>query len=267
MLIMQKIRLFYLAVLIFISSSCTQKLTAVDIVNKVITAVDTIETIYYKQDMLRSNPRQPEDTIFRHREMYFKRLIGDSLVGVKGHWYMYVNDTVNVIFEDIYDGDRLIRKNNRDSVIRVYDFIKYPEFRQKPFWGHNTLYGMQHALRYMLDHMDSYNLNRINDTIFLNKLCFQISVLLENMTSAPGFATKLVDAPGAVSRTVYIIDRQTYYPLGMKAVNHDLSNPDQRFFIDQTYYDIQFNIEIDDKAQFNTSTDSFSGYAIKEIRH
>ncbi|MCB0824469.1 MAG: hypothetical protein KDC09_17360, partial [Bacteroidales bacterium] len=70
--------------------------------------------------------------------MYFKRLPSDSIVGVQGHWYMYVNDRENVVFEDIYDGNRLIRKNNQDSIVSIYDLDKYSEFKRKHFWSHNT---------------------------------------------------------------------------------------------------------------------------------
>ncbi len=93
--------------------------------------------------MSRTNPRDINDTIFRYREMYFKRLITDSIVGVKGRWKMYINDKENVIYEDIYDGNRLIRKNNGDSAARIYDLVKYPDSKKDHFWSHNTLYGMQ----------------------------------------------------------------------------------------------------------------------------
>ena len=75
---------------------------------------------------------------------------------------MYSNDKVKVNFEDIFDGERLIRKNNRDSFARVYDLNKYPDFRKEHFWSHNTLFGMQHEFRFMLDNTDSYTFERLN---------------------------------------------------------------------------------------------------------
>ncbi|PLW93207.1 MAG: hypothetical protein C0592_06855, partial [Marinilabiliales bacterium] len=58
--------------------------TAIEILQNTINAIDSVETIYYKQDMRRTNPQNLNDTIFRYREMYFKRLITDSIVGVQG---------------------------------------------------------------------------------------------------------------------------------------------------------------------------------------
>lgn len=115
-----------LSIVLIVLNSCNEKETPSEILQKAINTIDTVETIYYKQDMSRSNPQNINETIFRFREMYFKRLITDSIVGVKGHWYMYVNDKENVIYEDIYDGNRVIRKNNRDSLAVIYDLIKYP---------------------------------------------------------------------------------------------------------------------------------------------
>jgi len=134
---MKKNRFLYsaLGIILMLSTFCYKQETSADILQKTINAIDAIETIYYKQDMARTNPRNLNDTIFRYREMYFKRLITDSIVGVKGHWYMYLNNKEKVIYEDIYDGNRLIRKNNRDSVARIYDLIKYPGFKREHFWG------------------------------------------------------------------------------------------------------------------------------------
>ena len=111
---------------LIIISSCSEKKTAADILQKTINSIDTIETVYYKQDMSRTNPQNINDTISRFREMYFKRMIADSIVGVKGHWYMYIDDKKKVIYEDIYDGNKLIRKNNHDSIAKIYDLAKYP---------------------------------------------------------------------------------------------------------------------------------------------
>jgi hypothetical protein len=65
-----------------IITACIEKETASDIIQKTVNSIDTIETVYFKQDMSRTNPQNINDTIFRYREMYFKRLITDSIVGV-----------------------------------------------------------------------------------------------------------------------------------------------------------------------------------------
>jgi len=255
-----------LAIVLNVLISCNEKETASEILQKTINTIDTIETIYYKQDMSRTDPRNINDTIFRYREMCFKRLITDSIVGVKGHWNMYVNDRENVIYEDIYDGNRLIRKNNRDSVVRIYDLVKFPDFRRKHFWSHNTLYGMQYEFRYMLDNTDSYAIESLNDTIIDSKECYQIIVKLESKMTMPGFATELENNEGSISKTLYFIDKKTYYPIRIKGENHSIDNPEQKIFMDQRYYDIEFNLTIDEEVQFNTSNESITGFDKTEIK-
>ena len=264
---MKNSRIVYLGlfIVLIISISCNKKETASGILQKTINTIDTIETIYYKQDMARTNPRNINDTILRYREMYFKRLITDSIVGVKGHWYMYINDRKNIIYEDIYDGNRLVRKNNRDSVVRIYDLVKYPDFKKKHFWSHNTLYGMQYELKYILDNTGSYSIERLNDTVIANKVCYQIKVQLENKMTMPGFAIELEEEKGSISKTSYFIDKNTNYPIRLRSEFYSAENPNQKIFIDQRYYDIEFNFTIDWDIQFNTSNESIIGFEKKEM--
>lgn len=257
-------RMFLLLIALVLVVSCNKKETAIDVLTQTINTIDTIETIYYKQDMSRTNPQNPTDTIQRYREMYFKRLISDSIVGVKGHWYMYVGDKVNVTFEDIYDGNILIRRNNQDSLVRIYNLVKYPDFKQIPFWGHNTLYGMQYEFKYILKNLDSYSVDRLSDTIIDTKNCFQIQVRFEDKTTMPSFSVKLEDEKGNVSKTIYCIDKETYYPINMRGESYSKDNPKQRYFIDQRYYDIKFNLVIDEDVQFDTSDESIVGFEKKK---
>jgi hypothetical protein len=259
-------RIFSIIIALIVFVSCNKSETAIGILSKTISTIDTIETIYYKQDMSRTNPRNTNETIQRYREMYFKRLISDSIVGVKGHWYMYVNDAENVTFEDIYDGDRLIRKNNRDSVARIYDLVKYPDFKKNPFWGHNTLYGMQHEFKYILKNLDSYSIGRLNDTIVDAKNCFQVQVSLEDKMTRPGFGIRLEDEKGNVSKTLYFIDKETNYPIRMIGESYSTDNPEKKIFIDQSYSDIKFNLIIDENVQFNTSSESITGFEKKDMK-
>jgi hypothetical protein len=198
--------------------------------------------------------------------MYFKRLISDSIVGVKGHWYMYINDKENVIFEDIYDGNKLIRKNNRDSLARIYDLVENPDFKKKHFWGHNTLFGMQYAFKYVLDNADLFIISRLSDTIINNNVCYQVNVHLEDHRTMPGFTIKLENSHGSISNTSYYIDKETFYPVGMKEESYSRDNPGEKMFIEQRYYDIKFNLMIDDDIQFNTSIESLSDFAIQEMK-
>jgi hypothetical protein len=203
-MIIKENRIFLLLIVLLVVASCNKRETAIDVLTKAIKTIDTIETINYKQEMSRTNPRNMNDTIQRYREMYFKRLITDSIVGVKGHWYMYVNDKENVIYEDIYDGNRLIRKRNRDSVTRIFDLVKYPDFRKNLRWGHNTLYGMQYEFNYILNNLDSYSISRLNDTIIDEKNCFQIEVRLEDKVSMPSFGVRLEERHGNVSKNALL---------------------------------------------------------------
>ncbi|WP_430812089.1 MULTISPECIES: hypothetical protein [unclassified Carboxylicivirga] len=259
-------RIFLIVIILIVSVSCNKRETAIDILSQTINTIDAIESIYYKQDMSRTNPRSANDTIQRYREMYFRRLTSDSIVGVKGHWYMYVNNKENVIYEDIYDGDRLIRKNNRDSVARIYDLVKYPDFKKKPFWGHNTLYGMQYELKYILNNMESYSIDRLNDTIVDDKNCFQIQVILEDKISMPGFRIRLEDKKGNISKTLYYIDKENYYPIKMRGESYSIDDPKQSVFIDQRYYDIKFDLIIDENIQFNTTEKSIVGFEKTEMK-
>ncbi|PHN02567.1 hypothetical protein [Flavilitoribacter nigricans] len=259
-------RLFLILNALIVFVSCSKREIASDILSKTIDKINKIETIYYKQDMSRTDPQNTNNTIQRYREMYFKRLISDSIVGVKGHWYMYVNDKENVTFEDIYDGNRLIRKNNRDSVARIYDLVKYPDFKKKPFWGHNTPYGMQYEFKYMLKNLDSYTIDRLDDTIVDEKNCFQIQVSLEDKVTMPNFGARLEDEKGSVSKTLYFIDKETYYPIKMSGESYSTDNPEQKYFIDQRYYDIKFNSIIDEIKQFNTANESIVGFEKIEMK-
>ena len=256
----------YCIVILSLFNSCHVEETAQEILRNTIASIDTIETIYYKQEMARTNPQNLNDTIFRYREMYFERLLGDSIVGVKGHWFMYVDDKVNVIYEDIYDGKRLVRKNNNDSVSRIYDLEKYPKFKKQHFWGHNTPFAMQHEFKYMLGHSASYSAVRLDDTIVLGNQCFQILVKLEGKTTMPGFLIKLEESDGSISETLLVIDKKTYYPIKMRGVSYMSDHPGQKIFIDQKYYDIDFNLRINGAEYFNTSSESLTGFEIIEMQ-
>ena len=257
--------LLFLIITSLISASCKNIEKPTEIIQKTIDNIDTIVTIFYKQDMVRTNPGNVGDTIYRYREMYFKRLIQDSIVGVKGHWYMYVDDKTNIIYEDIFDGEKLMRKNNRDSTARIFDLVKYPEFKERDFWGHNTPYSMQYMFRNILKNKEYYEIKRLNDTIFQNTDCFQILVLLENKESMPGYAYKLQNKDGNVSMIWIFINKLNYYPVRMIMNNYSKDNPEKIYFTDQTYYDLKFNIKLDTMREFNTSTEVIERYKITEM--
>ena len=82
----------------------------------------------------------------------------------------------------------------------------------------------------------------------------------------PGFAIKLEKNQGSISSTIYYIDKETFYPIGMKGENHSIDNPEKKIFIDQRYYDIKFNMMIKENIQFNTSNESIAGFEKREIK-
>jgi hypothetical protein len=257
--------LYYFLFVLVVFNACKQSKTATDILQKSIAAIDTVETISYKQNMWRTNPRNTDDTIQRFREMVFKRLVSDSIVGVKGHWNMYLYDKKQVMFEDIYDGQKLIRKNNRDSIAAVYDLVKYPKWHEIHFWSHNTLFAIQHEFKTTLKHKDKFKAALLNDTIFNGTACYQVEIKLEDYTTMPGFAMKLDSAKGVVICNKYFIDQSNFYPIGIHQISYNKSEPEKQYFFNQNYYDIKFNLPID-KQQFNTSIEMLEGFNIREMQ-
>ena len=236
-----------------------------EIIRGTIEYIETLQTISYKQDMIRTNPQNISEIISRYREMYFERLKEDSLVGVKGHWYMYVDDKENVIYEDIYDGNKLIRKNNRNRTAIIYDFLKYPLFRERQFWSHNTPFSMQYMFSSILKNKNIYKIKRLDDVVINNIDCFHIMIRLEDKESMPGYSYNPVDKEGSVSITEIFIDKKNYFPIRMRMENYTKANPGQIFFTDQIYYDIKFNIKLNAKELFDTSSNILDGYDINEI--
>ncbi len=96
--------------------------------------------------------------------------------------------------------------------------------------------------------------------------CFQIYVKLEGKTSMPGFLTRLEENEENISETLFAIDKRTYYPIRMKGISYMADHPEQKMFIDQIYYDIDFNLDIDEGAYFETSTESLKGFEIIEMQ-
>lgn len=260
-----KTKLSIAIILLLFLTYCNKNKTAYNIIAETIQAIDTIESIAYKQNMYRTHPQNINDTIYRYREMIFKRLRDDSIVGIKGHWYMFINDKEHVIYEDIYDGNRLIRKNNRDSAALVYDLIKYPEFKKQHFWGHNTIYGMQNEFIYIMNHLDKYTLERLDDAMINGINCYQIKILLEDHNTMPGFAVELEKSPGNISASYFYIEKRNNYPIRMRMESYTKENPKEIIFMDQSYFDIVFNMELDETNLFNTSNESLKGFVTTEI--
>jgi hypothetical protein len=52
----------------------------------------------------------------------------------------------------------------------------------------------------------------------------------------------------------------------MKGVRYSANSPGLRMFIDQKYYDIKFNLKLDDAVYFDNSEESLKGFEIKKMR-
>ena len=84
--------------------------------------------------------------------------------------------------------------------------------------------------------------------------------------SMPGFAIELEDNEGSISKTKYFIDKETYYPIRIKSERYSIENTEQKIFMDQNFYDIKFNLTIEDDVQFNTSKESITGFEKTEMK-
>lgn len=250
---MKKPLLLVLLAVVLLFNLCTIDNSAERIILKVTQNIDTINNVYYKQNMVRTNPNNINQKISRYREMFFERLIPDSIVGVKGRWYFYDSSGTKVLYEDIYDGKVLIRKNNVDSLIKKYDLVKYPKFKEKHFWSHNTPFSLRYMLLSALKDKRHFKISKLQDTVLNNVDCFTVKIVLTDKTTMPGFQTYLEDSRGSVSITMLYIDKRNYYPLRVFNEFYSLDDPDTRIFIDQTYFDIEFNSSIIDSSLFNTS--------------
>ncbi len=83
----------------------------------------------------------------------------------------------------------------------------------------------------------------------------------------PGFAIKPEKSEGNISSTTYFIDKKTFYPIRMTGINFTKRKIlNKKVFIDQRYYDILFNIRIDEEVEFNTTNEVLRGYKVEEMR-
>lgn len=124
---------------------------------------------------------------------------------------------------------------------------------------------MQYMYKQILQNVDFYKIEKLNDTIVNNTDCYQIIIVSENKgSSLPGFKYKLIDVENNVSILLLNIDKSNYYPIRVRMENYQINNPKARFFIDQLYFDLKFNFNINDKEQFNTSDEILNGFKTTE---
>lgn len=255
-------RQIYLYSLVIIFTSCNQDTDPVNVVQKTINSIDTINAIYYQQTLTRGNTENAGNVSPKERTFYYERLKSDSIIGAKAHIYFY--DSNYVFHEDIYDGNRLIRKHNDDSSVAIFDLIKYPDLRKKPFWGKTTPYTIQYMLNYALENKEYYIFELGNDTIINSVNCHCLKTILEKKALRPGFYTFTVDT-NRVEIMILFIDILNYYPQSMRLETYFLDNPDNIYFTDHHFYNIKFNPKLNDSL-FITSDAVIKGFKINEMK-
>lgn len=256
-----KHRQIYIYIVLLFFASCKQEMDPINLIQNTISSIDTINTISYQQAQSRGNTAQIEGIKQTERTFFYKRLKSDSITGAKTHIYFY--DSTYVFLEDIYDGNKLIRKHNRDSSARVYDLIKYPDLKKKSFWGKTSPYVIQYMLKYALENKDAYLFELGEDTLVNGKNCYCLKTVLEKKALMPGFYEFAVDT-NRVEAMIMFIDKLTYYPQRIRMEVYFIDNPDNVYFVDNAFYNIKFNLELNDSL-FNTSEKVVEGFRLDEI--
>jgi hypothetical protein len=255
-------RQIYLYFLLIIFSSCNRKIDPINIIQKTISSIDNVNSIYYQQTLIRGNTENDNNFSPRERIFYYERLKSDSIIGAKAHIYFY--DSNYVCHEDIYNGERLIRKHNIDSSATIFDLIKYPDLKKKPFWGKTTPYVIQYMLKYALENKEHYVFELGNDTIINGKSCYCLKTILEQKTLMPGFYEFEVDT-NRVETMVLFLNKLNFYPQAMRLEKYFSDNPDNIYFTYNRFYNIKLNPELNDSL-FITSDEIIKGFKIKEIK-
>ena len=261
---MRKI-LFIIILNIFVFALCKTERDPVRIIQKTISSIDTISSISYNQHLTRTNPKNTDEVIERDRSFIYQKLPGDSITGAKAHIYYYSEGVL--VFEDIYDGNFLIRKNYFDSTARLYDLLKYPEIKKSNrFWRKNTPYTMQAMLDFVLKNKTEYKIELLNDTIIEKTECFCVRTTLEDKTTIPGYNRNFTKNAGYVETSYFYINKHNYYPLKMRIELYEKDKPEEVFFTDHQFYDIIFNPDINEEV-FSNEQENISNFSVKNIDH
>jgi len=250
----------YLLLILFVS--CNNDRDPIRVIQNMISSIDTINTIYYQQTQLRGNTENIENIKQKERTFYYEKLKSDSIIGAKAHIYFY--DSTYIFLEDIYDGNKLIRKLNRDSSARVYDLLKYPDLKKNPFWGKTTPYVIQYMLNYSIENKEYYSFELGKDTMINGKDCYCLKTILEKKALMPGFYKFTIDT-NRVETMILFIDKLNNYPQRIRMEVYFMDNPDNVYFTDNTFYNIKFNPVLNDSL-FNTSDKVVTGFRINEIK-
>lgn len=233
------------------------------IMQKTIDSIDKIKSISYNQHLIRTNPRNPDKIIKRDRSFLYKKLKGDSITGAKTHINYYSEGVI--VYEDIYDGNHLMRINYYDSTAGYYDLIKYPEIkRSNRFWRKNSPYTIQALLNFTLQNKNEYTIEQKNDTIIDHKACYSIKTTLYNKSTFPGFNHNFIKSLGNIECSYYYINKHNYFPLKIRFEQFAINNPQQIYFTDHQFYDIVFNPDISDDV-FTSPPSKLKGFKINYV--
>ena len=254
--------IFLLSLLTFLIISCNQASGPIRIIQYTINSIDTINTISYNQSQSKGNSKNHENVKLTERAFYYERLISDSIIGAKAHIYFF--DTSYVFLEDIFDGNTLIRKLNRDSSARVFDLLKYPDLKKNPFWGKTSPYVIQYMIKYAIENQDYYMFELGQDKFVDGRECYTVKTILIKKALMPGFH-KFENDTNRMETMILFIDKLNYYPLRIRMEVYFIDNPDDIYFTENTFKNIKFNPDLNENL-FNTSEEVIEGFRINEIK-
>jgi len=255
------IRVIFLLVIVFFLTACHNNEDAKNIIGNTIEAIDCVETVKYNQLLVRGNTQQPALNKTNQRHFVYSRLEKDSITGAKAH--IYFLDDATVFHEDIYDGQKLIRKHNEDSTARIYDLVQFPGLKKQHFWGKTTPWVIQYMLRYALNNREYYKYQIGQDTMINAKECYTVKTILDGMALMPGFNTFIKDA-NRVETMILYVDKNTFYPQTMRLETYFKHEPQVHYFTDHRFTDIVLNPDLREMF-FSVSDSLLKGYDVTMV--
>jgi hypothetical protein len=259
---MKKI-LFIIFLNILLLAMSKKEPNPIAIIQNTIQTIDTIRSISYNQHLVKNNLQYIDSVIERDRACVYKKLPGDSITGAKAHIYYYSGGVT--VFEDIYNGDFLIRKNHVENSAQFYDLIKYPEIKNSNgFWRKNTPYTIQALLDFTLKNKNDFKIEILNDTLIDSNECFCIKTSLEDKNTSTTYNKYFTEKPGGIEESYFYINKGNYYPQKIRIEISENNQSDRIVFTDYRFYDIIFNQQLNDKL-FSNQTENIKNFNKQHI--
>ncbi len=251
-------------ILVGLMFSCGERREAISIMKKSIRNLDTVESVYYKQLHSRNFVADPDYITESSREYYIDRLPKDALAGAKVHIFYKLNDIV--ANQDIYDGYKLIRKNNNYNYAAVYDYKKYPELREdNDYWNKYTPENIRRVLKAIIKNRNEIDIEMIKlDTAYVEDFT-ALRFLLDNLTIKPGAKEVIQAYPGYISTFDIYFDNKNYFPRKIRIEWFHKSDTAKVLFYDEFNYGMKFNYMIVD-SMFHTRSYVLQGYEVGEMK-